>query len=212
MVPIKRFVYSTIKFPHICALNDNFEISEIVPVNSITQESHEPILIIYDASGSMWGQLEGSTKKAIGARVLTEFMNSLPAEQPVGLMAYGHRKEKDCDDIEMLVGLDNVSKEKINGIDVIKIDTEGTEIDILKSGIDIIKTFEPIIICETLFNTIEDDLEHFFNSLNYQFYNHTPKGLVKVNSIRRALDNGIRNCFFVPKSRLHLITKFIIKD
>jgi len=103
-----------------------------------------------------------------------------------------------------------ISTEQIKQIDLIKIDTEGTEIDILQSGAHIIKQFQPIIICETLFNTIETDLDRFFKALDYEFYNHTPKGLQKVSTIVRDSDNGVRNCFFVPKSKLHLISEFII--
>ncbi|GAA3772585.1 hypothetical protein GCM10022271_00830 [Corallibacter vietnamensis] len=99
----------------------------------------------------------------------------------------------------------------LNKIDLIKIDTEGTEAIILNSGLDEIKKLEPIIICETLFNTIESDLENIFNSLDYEFYNHTDNGLKKVETIKRIADDGIRNCFFVPKSKLHLISVFIIE-
>ena len=98
---------------------------------------------------------------------------------------------------------------QINKIDLIKIDTEGTEIDILNAGKDIILQHQPVVICETLFNAIENELETFFKSLNYQFYNHTPSGLIKVGSIKRDKDNGVRNCFFVPESKVHLITKFV---
>ncbi|MEN3323021.1 FkbM family methyltransferase [Mariniflexile soesokkakense] len=104
-----------------------------------------------------------------------------------------------------------VETEKINKIDLIKIDTEGTEIDILNSGIEVIKAFEPIVICETLFNTIENELDDFFNELDFDFFNHTANGLEKVSSIKRETDNGVRNCFFVPKSKLHLIQNFIHK-
>lgn len=68
-----------------------------------------------------------------------------------------------------------VTTHKIATIDLIKLDTEGTEIHILKSGIDCIKKHEPIVISETLFNTIEKDLESFFTELNYEMYNHTKK-------------------------------------
>jgi FkbM family methyltransferase len=102
-----------------------------------------------------------------------------------------------------------VFDEKIKKIDLIKLDTEGTEIDILNSGIDTIVKFEPIIICETLFDTIENELDEFFSLINYEFYNHTENGLEKVTTIKRTIDNGIRNCFFVPKSKLYLIKSFI---
>ncbi|MGZ0017599.1 FkbM family methyltransferase [Yeosuana sp. AK3] len=104
-----------------------------------------------------------------------------------------------------------VEDKKINHIDLIKIDTEGTEIDILNSGKDIIKKFQPIIICETLFNTIEENLDTFLKELNYEFYNHTPKGLKKVETLKRSYDNGIRNCFFVPNSKKSLISGFIVE-
>ncbi len=108
--------------------------------------------------------------------------------------------------------LDNYVKlNDIDNIDLIKIDTEGTEIDILKSGKKSIEKHQPIIICETLFNAIEDELDMFFNELNYEFYNHTEKGLEKVSTVKRVEDNGIRNCFFVPESKLDLISEFIFK-
>lgn len=102
-----------------------------------------------------------------------------------------------------------VETNSIKQIDLIKIDTEGTEVDILESGKNIIKQHQPIIICETLFDTIEDQLEVFFTDLNYDFYNHDENGLHKVSTIKRTIDNGIRNCFFVPKSKTKLISKFV---
>lgn len=106
---------------------------------------------------------------------------------------------------------DFVTDNNITKIDLVKIDTEGTEVDILNSGKDIIKKFQPIIICETLFNTIEGELDDFFKALHYEFYNHTEKGLIKVSSIKRTSDDGIRNCFFIPKSKYNLISKFVVK-
>lgn len=103
-----------------------------------------------------------------------------------------------------------ISSNNIKNIDLIKIDTEGTEVDILNSGLNTIKQFEPIIICETLFNTIEIELENFFSKLDYDFYNHVEDGLKKVSTIKRDEDNGVRNCFFVPKSKRNLISAFIV--
>ena len=107
--------------------------------------------------------------------------------------------------------LDDVVKNlSVTSIDLIKIDTEGTEVDILISGKAAIKKFQPIVICETLFDTIEDQLEDYFKTLDYVFYNHIENGLKKVNSIKREKDNGVRNCFFVPKTKLNLIEEFIV--
>lgn len=99
-----------------------------------------------------------------------------------------------------------------DSIDLIKIDTEGTEVSILESGKATIERYQPIVICETLFNTTEKELETFFKSLNYLIFNHTKKGLQKTSSIIREKDNGIRNCFFVPKTKEHIISEFVIND
>lgn len=104
-----------------------------------------------------------------------------------------------------------VASQNIDQIDLIKIDTEGTEFEILMSGHSEIKKYEPIVICETLFNTIEGELEDFFADLDYEFFNHTTLGLKKVNTLRRKTDDGVRNCFFVPKSKLEMIVPFIAK-
>jgi FkbM family methyltransferase len=94
-------------------------------------------------------------------------------------------------------------------IDLIKMDTEGTEHLILEHSHSVIENFKPIIICETLFNTIESDLEIIFRRYGYEFYNHTETGLEKVDSIIRKEDNGVRNCFFVHPSKFNQIKEFV---
>jgi len=77
------------------------------------QDTLSPIIFIYDASGSMWGKLQGKTKKEIASNVLSKSVNNLPDNQNIGLIAYGHRKKGDCNDIEFLVDLKNNSKDKV---------------------------------------------------------------------------------------------------
>lgn len=77
------------------------------------QEAPAPIVFIYDASGSMWQKIGDRTKKDIAADVLSEAVGQLPAEQRIGLMAYGHRRKGDCDDVEWLVSYKNDSKETV---------------------------------------------------------------------------------------------------
>jgi FkbM family methyltransferase len=96
-------------------------------------------------------------------------------------------------------------------VDLIKMDTEGTENLILESSDFVLKEMKPIIICETLFNTIEPELERIMSSYGYEFYNHIPDGLQKTGSIRRKEDDGISNCFFVHPDKYHLIEEFVIK-
>jgi len=82
-------------------------------VSTNAQEQTSPILFIYDASGSMWGQMDGKTKKEIASDVLASTIGNLPENQNIGLIAYGHRKKSDCDDIEFIVDLSNSSKTKV---------------------------------------------------------------------------------------------------
>lgn len=105
--------------------------------------------------------------------------------------------------------LDNyVKKNYVKKIDLIKLDTEGTENIILSKSANILKEMKPIIICETLFNKIELELELIMRSYGYQFYNHIGNGLEKVDSIVRQKDNGVKNCFFVHPEKYHLIEEF----
>jgi len=77
------------------------------------ESSPAPIIFIYDASGSMWGQIDGKAKVEIATSVLSTSVNNLPENQSIGLVAYGHRKKGDCRDVETLVTMDNNSKDKV---------------------------------------------------------------------------------------------------
>ncbi len=103
-----------------------------------------------------------------------------------------------------------VESNEVDKIDLVKIDTEGTEHLILSHAEVVLSKLKPIIICETLFNTNEDKLQQIFERHGYEFYNHTPKGLMQVETITREKDNGIRNCFFVHPEKRSLIEEFVI--
>jgi FkbM family methyltransferase len=94
-------------------------------------------------------------------------------------------------------------------VDLVKIDTEGTEDRILSQAHEMLEKCEPIIICETLFNTIEDKLEALLKPKGYAFYNHVGSKLIKVDSLVREEDDGVRNCFFVPPSKRSWIAPFV---
>lgn len=68
---------------------------------------HDSLLVL-DASGSMWGQIDGVNKIVIARDVVEALTFELPAHQRLGLVAYGHRRKSDCSDIETLaeVGTD----------------------------------------------------------------------------------------------------------
>ena len=60
-------------------------------------------VLVFDASGSMWGQLEGGGNKIVVAReVMADFFANRDAAVPLAVIAYGHRRRGDCRDIEVL--------------------------------------------------------------------------------------------------------------
>lgn len=63
----------------------------------------ERTLIVLDASGSMWGQIEGRPKLDIARETLASALAAMPESEAIGLMAYGHRRKGDCADIELVV-------------------------------------------------------------------------------------------------------------
>ncbi|BCH34644.1 VWA domain-containing protein [Mesorhizobium sp. L-8-10] len=60
-------------------------------------------IIVLDASGSMWGQIDGKPKLEIARRTLRTVLQSVPADMELGLLAYGHREKGNCADIELVV-------------------------------------------------------------------------------------------------------------
>jgi Ca-activated chloride channel family protein len=59
-------------------------------------------MLVLDASGSMWGQIGGKAKIEIAREAVASMLANWPAEQQLGLMAYGHRSKGNCADIEVL--------------------------------------------------------------------------------------------------------------
>jgi Ca-activated chloride channel family protein len=71
------------------------------------------LLLIMDASGSMWGQIEGENKIVIARRVLGDLVDGLEENTEVGVIAYGHRREGDCEDIETVVAMGPLDKDGV---------------------------------------------------------------------------------------------------
>lgn len=60
-------------------------------------------ILVLDASGSMWGQIDGVAKITSAQEVVTNLLSDFPADQGLGLTVYGHRQRGDCSDIETIV-------------------------------------------------------------------------------------------------------------
>jgi Ca-activated chloride channel family protein len=63
----------------------------------------ERAIIVFDASGSMWGQIGGETKISIAQKTLAEVLADVPTALELGFVAYGHREKGNCADIELMV-------------------------------------------------------------------------------------------------------------
>jgi Ca-activated chloride channel family protein len=72
------------------------------------QANNKDAILILDASGSMWGQINGINKIVIAKDVVEGLVRNLPETQRLGFVSYGHRRKGDCGDIETLsdVGTD----------------------------------------------------------------------------------------------------------
>jgi Ca-activated chloride channel homolog len=68
-----------------------------------SSQAAERTIIVLDASGSMWAQIEGKSRIEIAKQTVKTVIGNLPADMELGLMAYGHRDKGSCTDIELLV-------------------------------------------------------------------------------------------------------------
>ncbi|KAA3630960.1 MAG: VWA domain-containing protein [Bacteroidetes bacterium] len=73
-------------------------------------DAPKPIIFITDASGSMWQKIGDDHKITLAREVLGDLTSGMSDNQPVGLVAYGHRKKGDCGDIEELLPMSNLDK------------------------------------------------------------------------------------------------------
>ncbi len=75
------------------------------PTLSISDRAVE---IVFDASNSMWGQMEGQAKITIAKQIVADALDALPGDLELGLRVYGHRYPRElynCTDSELLVPL-----------------------------------------------------------------------------------------------------------
>ena len=74
------------------------------PIAVSTAVAQDNVMVVFDASGSMYGAVDGTSKldiakKAVGTAVGRWQATGIHA----GLIAYGHRRKRDCSDIETIV-------------------------------------------------------------------------------------------------------------
>ncbi len=70
---------------------------------SLAQSGAREVYVVFDASGSMWGQLPDRSYKIQVARdVLTDFLERDFGNAVLSFRAYGHRRKGDCRDSELI--------------------------------------------------------------------------------------------------------------
>jgi len=70
---------------------------------SFAQESQKKVMVVFDGSGSMWGQINGRPKINIARDTLSSVLEEVTSSMTLGMIAYGHRKKGQCSDIETVV-------------------------------------------------------------------------------------------------------------
>lgn len=79
-----------------------FAIVLLFGVSASAREQPQVILVL-DASRSMWGQIDSVAKITSAQEVIGELLQTLTKDQLLGLTVYGARRKGDCSDIEILV-------------------------------------------------------------------------------------------------------------
>lgn len=77
------------------------EAKDVAESKSTSSDPASAILVL-DASGSMWGEVDGKHKIEIARDVIASTLENWDPGVHIGLMAYGHNRKGDCDDIEVL--------------------------------------------------------------------------------------------------------------
>ena len=72
---------------------------------TIASAAESNIILVLDGSGSMWGQINSRHKIEIAREVIGQILDETPADQRLGLVAYGHNRKGDCADIEELAAV-----------------------------------------------------------------------------------------------------------
>ncbi len=74
------------------------------------------VLFIFDASGSMKVASGGQSRIDVAKSAMSQALKDMPANARLGLLMYGHRRGRDCTDIELVSPIGADDAKKIDGI------------------------------------------------------------------------------------------------
>ncbi|PBQ31149.1 hypothetical protein CNR22_05010 [Sphingobacteriaceae bacterium] len=93
-------------------------------------------------------------------------------------------------------------------IDLIKMDTEGTENMVLEGSADVLKNHRPIIMCEIITGGIEKEVQDIMLQYKYIFFAVESKGLRKTDTLFISTDK--QNFFFVPTEKETMVSELLV--
>ncbi len=91
----------------------SFVIVAVALFTNVMAKDNPRAIIIFDASGSMWGQINGVPKIKIAKDALKKVVKNWNPDIQLGLTVYGHRRKGDCNDIQSVVPVGAVDKGRI---------------------------------------------------------------------------------------------------
>ena len=87
--------------------------SVLMLINNFSSANAEKAILVLDASGSMWGKIDGQSKIEIARGVVSDILRDWPSNIELGLIAYGHREKANCADIQTLVPVGRIKTQVI---------------------------------------------------------------------------------------------------
>jgi FkbM family methyltransferase len=143
-------------------------------------------------------------------RVIPEFSHHLQLTGDNTMVNFADRRNKQVKIITQT--LDNfVEMLNPGSIDLIKIDTETTEYIILSNGLDAIRKYRPIIMCEIIPGKYETRIKELFAGMGYLFYK-VEKGGLAFLPVLEVKGQDKSDFFFVPKEKENEFTGKILID
>ncbi|WP_050626008.1 vWA domain-containing protein [Bradyrhizobium viridifuturi] len=73
------------------------------PHGARAQAQGTDTILVLDASGSMWGLVDGQSKISAARQAVDAILSKWNSADRLGVMVYGHRSKGDCKDIELMV-------------------------------------------------------------------------------------------------------------
>ena len=88
-------------------------VEAVVAAEKVAGDTRGKVMLVLDASGSMWGQISGKAKIQIAREVIRDLLADWDETLDLGLIAYGHRRKGDCGDIQILIPVGKADPKRV---------------------------------------------------------------------------------------------------